>query len=71
MPKAKLIFKLPEESMEHLAALKAMTLLSSIREADQVLRYYTKHGEPSLENATAAIESARSILNEAIDRIEE
>lgn len=61
MPKATLIFNLPEEAAEHTQALQAGTVLGAIQEFDNFLRSKLKYAELS-ETEYTVYEAVREKL---------
>jgi len=63
--KATLEFTLPEESAEHLHAVKAGDMAAEIDAAYNVMRGWLKHGH-AFGDADTAIEACKALLAEAI-----
>jgi hypothetical protein len=63
--KATLEFTLPEESREHLLAVKAGDMASEIDTAYNVMRGWLKHGH-TFADADTAIEACKALLADAI-----
>ena len=59
-----------EEREDMLLAVNAPLLLSAIYDADNLLRAYEKHSNGTLQEADSAISNARTVLNEAKERVE-
>ena len=59
--RATLSFRLPEETQEHMAALKAGELVGALREVDQHLRKALKYGDHS-DEVRAALQEVRDLL---------
>ena len=70
MPIATLRYKLPDESMDHRAALAGVDALLALEKIDQWLRSVLKHGEPSEETASLAEEIRQMIPHELLEILE-
>lgn len=64
MPRAILVYRLPEEAAEHRAALQGEEAKRILWEIDQRCRGLLKHGEPSDETARLA-EEIRHMIRES------
>lgn len=62
MPRASLIFKLPEEAEEHAAALRGLEYKGAIQEIDNFIRKRLKHEDLS-EDAKEALGSVREEIH--------
>ena len=67
MPIATLTFTLPDEEVEHRAALQGLAAKSALWEIDQRLRGLLKHGSPSDETRRLAEEIRSSIPAELLE----
>jgi HEPN domain-containing protein len=67
MPKASIIFELPEEERDHLLCVNAEKLASACWDADQRCRTLLKYSENPSDDAVALAEDIREILREIID----
>lgn len=70
MPVATIRYTLPDESMDHRAALAGVDALIALERIDQRLRAVLKHGEPSEETARLAEEVRQMIPAELLDILE-
>jgi hypothetical protein len=70
MPTATLRFSLPDEVMEHRAALAGVDALVALEKIDQRLRGLLKHGQPSGETAELATEIRGMIPAELLEILE-
>lgn len=61
-----LTYTVPDEEENLKAAIDAMTWVDSVRELDNQLRNWLKHGH-EFENATSAIEDCRRSLHDILD----
>lgn len=61
MPKATLTFNLPEESSEHMVAVRAQDWKSVVHHVDTLLRGALKYGH-TYKNANTALEAVRNSL---------
>ena len=68
MPRAILIYRLPDEEVEHRAALQGSEAKAALWEIDQRLRSVLKHGDPSPETRRLA-EEIRSLIRESPERL--
>lgn len=68
MPRAILIYRLPDEESEHRAALQGQAAKGCLWEIDQRCRSLLKHGDPSPETARLA-EEIRSLIRESPERL--
>ena len=68
MPIATLTFTLPDEEVEHRAALQGLAAKSALWEIDQRCRALMKHGQPSGETRELA-EEIRSLIRESPERL--
>lgn len=68
MPKATLVFNLPEENEEHKLALNAGRMYSCLWELDQFLRNKVKYESDSLSDAEiGAYKEYRKILHDFLE----
>ena len=67
MPRAVLIYRLPDEETEHRAALQGAAAKICLWEIDQRCRSLLKHGSPSEETARLAEEIRSSIPAELLE----
>ena len=67
MPRATLTFRLPDEEVEHRAALQGAAAKSCLWEIDQRLRGLLKHGSPGEETARLAEEIRQMIPAELLE----
>lgn len=67
MPRATLTFTLPDEDIEHRAALQGAAAKVALWEIDQRLRGLLKHGDPSPETRRVAEEIRSSIPPELLE----
>lgn len=65
--RAVLIYRLPDEEIEHRAALQGQAAKACLWEIDQRLRGLLKHGSPSEETARLAEEIRSSIPAELLE----
>lgn len=70
MPKATLAFNLPDESMEHCAALAGRDALIALERIDQWARGKLKYGEPSRDEIAVLEELRRMIPPELLEILE-
>ena len=70
MPTATLRYTLPDESMDHRAALAGVDALITLEKIDQRLRAILKYGEPSGETAELATEIRGMIPHELLEILE-
>jgi len=70
MPVATLTFTLPDENMDHRAALAGVDALIALEQIDQRLRAILKHGEPSEETERLAEEVRALIPSELLEILE-
>ena len=70
MPRATLTYTLPDETMDHRAALAGVDALVALEQIDQRLRAILKHGEPSEETAALAEEVRAMIPHELLEILE-
>jgi len=70
MPVATLRYQLPDEQMDHRAALAGVDALVALERIDQRLRAILKHGEPSEETAKLADEVRQMIPHELLEILE-
>ena len=68
MPRAILVYRLPDEEVEFRAALQGTAAKSCLWEIDQRLRSLLKHGQPSGETRELA-EEIRSLIRESPERL--
>lgn len=68
MPRAILVYRLPDEEVEHRAALQGQAAKACLWEIDQRLRSLLKHGSPSEETARLA-EEIRGMIRESPERL--
>ena len=68
--RATLTFTLPDESMDHRAALAGVDALITLEKIDQRLRSLMKHGQPSGEAAELATEIRGMIPHELLEILE-
>ena len=66
--RAILVYRLPDEEVEHLAALQGTAAKSCLWEIDQRLRSLLKHGQPSGETRELA-EEIRGMIRESPERL--
>ena len=59
-----------EERYDMLLAVNAPLLLAALYDADNLLRSYEKYSNGTLKEAENAIDDARTVLNEARERVE-
>ena len=67
MPRAILIYRLPDEESEHRAALQGAAAKVALWEIDQRLRSLLKHGSPGEETARLAEEIRGMIPAELLE----
>ena len=70
MPTATLTFTLPDENMDHRAAIAGVDALIALEKIDQRLRSVLKHGEPSRETGQLAKEIRQMIPAELLEILE-
>ena len=68
--KATLEYNLPEDKAEFTAALNALELKYAIKDLDNLLRVYLKHGH-KFETIEDAMQSIRDSINENSDLFED
>ena len=68
---AKLVFKLPEEEEEHLAAIRGMSYKFVIEHMDEYFRGRLKYEETLSKSVREALEAARQELLELKQEAEE
>ena len=68
MPRAILVYRLPDEEVEFRAALQGQAAKSCLWEIDQRLRSVLKHGDPSPETRRLA-EDIRTLIRESPERL--
>lgn len=68
--RATLTFTLPDESMDHRAALAGVDALVTLEKIDQRLRGLLKHGQPSSETGQLATEIRGMIPHELLEILE-
>ena len=68
--RATLTFTLPDESMDHRAALAGVDALVTLEKIDQRLRAILKYGEPSGETGQLATEIRGLIPHELLEILE-
>ena len=68
--RATLTFTLPDESMDHRAALAGVDALVALEKIDQRLRAILKYGEPSGETGQLATEIRGLIPHELLEILE-
>ena len=68
MPRAILVYRLPDEEIEHRAALQGQAAKACLWEIDQRLRSLLKHGQPSGETRELA-EEIRGMIRESPERL--
>ena len=67
MPRAVLIYRLPDEEIEHRAALQGREAKAVLWEIHQRLRGLIKHGEPTAEERRLAEEIREMIPGELLE----
>ena len=70
MPVVTLRYTLPDEQMDHKAALAGVDALIALEKIDQRLRSILKHGEPSEETERLAEELRAMIPAELLEILE-
>ena len=70
MPTVTLTYTLPDEEMDHRAALAGVDALIALEKIDQRLRSILKHGEPSEETERLAEEVRQMIPPELLEILE-
>ena len=70
MPTATIRYTLPEEAMDHRAALAGVDALITLEKIDQRLRSLMKYGEPSSETGQLAAEIRGLIPHELLEILE-
>ena len=68
MPRAILVYRLPDEEVEYRAAVQGAAAKSCLWEIDQRLRGLLKHGNPSEETRRLA-EEIRGMIRESPERL--
>ena len=67
---ATLTFDLPDDSTEHLCAVHALSLYSTLTDIDQRLRSLLKHGGIEEISAEQLAEELRATIGDAVYRVE-
>ena len=70
MPTVTIRYTLPDEQMDHKAALAGVDALIALEKSDQRLRSILKHGEPSEETERLAEELRAMIPAELLEILE-